>query len=105
MTDTFAGRQTVVGEMPKANIVGVAHRVELEAFHSRKIVLERRKRGAKLVSDVDLIFAQGQAAAARPLPPPSRDVAEKGGVTNSPSFPRRRRWSHPQSRLCMRRLD
>jgi putative ATP-binding cassette transporter len=33
----------------------VAHRAELEAFHSRKITLERREGGAKLVSDVDLI--------------------------------------------------
>jgi putative ATP-binding cassette transporter len=42
-------------ELPKATVVSVAHRVELEAFHSRKIVLERRKGGAKLVSDIDLI--------------------------------------------------
>jgi putative ATP-binding cassette transporter len=31
----------------------------LEAFHSRKIVLERRKGGAKLVSDVALIPRKG----------------------------------------------
>jgi putative ATP-binding cassette transporter len=42
-------------QMPKATVVSVAHRAELEAFHSRKIVLERRKGGAKLVSDIDLI--------------------------------------------------
>jgi putative ATP-binding cassette transporter len=41
--------------LPKATVVSVAHRAELEAFHSRKIVLERRKGGAKLVSDIDLI--------------------------------------------------
>lgn len=46
---------TVIKELPKATIVSVAHRAELEAFHSRKIVLERRKGGAKLVSDIDLI--------------------------------------------------
>src|SRR5215471_11853101 len=50
----------VTGELPKATIVSVAHRVELEAFHSRKIVLERRKGGAKLVSDVDLIPRKGK---------------------------------------------
>jgi putative ATP-binding cassette transporter len=33
----------------------VAHRAELEAFHSRKITLERREGGAKLVSDIHLI--------------------------------------------------
>ncbi|NOJ43959.1 ABC transporter ATP-binding protein/permease [Bradyrhizobium australiense] len=47
--------ELVIRELPKATIVSVAHRAELEAFHSRKIVLERRKGGAKLVSDVDLI--------------------------------------------------
>lgn len=47
-------------ELPKATIVSVAHRVELEAFHSRKIVLERRKGGAKLVSDIDLIPRKGK---------------------------------------------
>ena len=52
--------EMVMGELPKATIVSVAHRVELEAFHSRKIVLERRKGGAKLVSDVDLIPRKGK---------------------------------------------
>lgn len=47
-------------EMPNATVVSVAHRAELEAFHSRKIVLERRKGGAKLVSDIDLIPRQGK---------------------------------------------
>jgi energy-coupling factor transporter ATP-binding protein EcfA2 len=50
----------VTRELPNATIVSVAHRAELEAFHSRKIVLERRKRGAKLVSDVDLIPRKGR---------------------------------------------
>ena len=52
--------EIVIKELPKATIVSVAHRVELEAFHSRKIVLERRKGGAKLVSDVDLIPRKGK---------------------------------------------
>ena len=52
--------EIVTRELPKATIVSVAHRVELEAFHSRKIVLERRKGGAKLVSDVDLIPRKGK---------------------------------------------
>ncbi|PIT01718.1 ABC transporter ATP-binding protein [Bradyrhizobium nitroreducens] len=50
----------VTDELPKATIVSVAHRAELEAFHSRKIVLERRKGGAKLVSDIDLIPRKGK---------------------------------------------
>ena len=52
--------QIVTQALPKATIVSVAHRVELEAFHSRKIVLERHKGGAKLVSDVNLIPRKGR---------------------------------------------
>ena len=47
--------QTVIDELPGATIISVAHRAELEAFHSRKITLERREGGAKLVSDIHLI--------------------------------------------------
>ena len=50
----------VTKELPKATIVSVAHRAELEAFHSRKITLERRKGGAKLVSDIDLVPQKGK---------------------------------------------
>ncbi len=52
--------EIVVNELPNATVVSVAHRVELEAFHSRKIVLERREGGAKLVSDIDLIPRKGK---------------------------------------------
>jgi putative ATP-binding cassette transporter len=47
-------------ELPKATVISVAHRAELEAFHSRKIVLERRKGGAKLVRDIDLVPRKGK---------------------------------------------
>ncbi|MBY5440332.1 ABC transporter ATP-binding protein/permease [Rhizobium leguminosarum] len=47
--------QMVIDELPEVTIISVAHRAELEAFHSRKITLERRRGGAKLVSDIDLI--------------------------------------------------
>ena len=66
-------------ELPKATIVSVAHRAELEAFHSRKIVLERRKGGAKLVSDIDLIPRKGKRRLlGRFLR--HRKAREKGGV-------------------------
>jgi vitamin B12/bleomycin/antimicrobial peptide transport system ATP-binding/permease protein len=52
--------ELMIKELPKATVVSVAHRAELEAFHSRKIVLERRKGGAKLVSDIDLIPRKGK---------------------------------------------
>lgn len=47
--------QMMIDELPGATIVSVGHRAELEAFHSRKITLERHEGGARLVSDVDLI--------------------------------------------------
>ncbi|WP_184707160.1 ABC transporter ATP-binding protein/permease [Rhizobium lusitanum] len=47
--------EMVIAELPKVTIISVAHRAELEAFHSRKITLERREGGAKLVSDIDLV--------------------------------------------------
>jgi putative ATP-binding cassette transporter len=46
---------TVIRELPEVTILSVAHRAELEAFHTRKITLERHKGGAKLVRDIDLV--------------------------------------------------
>ena len=37
--------------LPKATIISVGHRPELEAFHTRKLVLEYRTDGARLVRD------------------------------------------------------
>jgi putative ATP-binding cassette transporter len=37
--------------LPGATLLSVAHRVELEAFHTRKLVLEYRDEGARLVGD------------------------------------------------------
>jgi putative ATP-binding cassette transporter len=42
-------------EMEGLTIISVGHRPELEQFHSRKLTLERRTGGAKLVSDITLI--------------------------------------------------
>jgi len=52
--------ELLITELPKATLVSVAHRAELEAFHSRKIVLARRKGGAKLVRDIDLVPRKGK---------------------------------------------
>jgi putative ATP-binding cassette transporter len=41
-------------ELNATTIVSVGHRPELEAFHNRKITLERRRRGAKFVTDIRL---------------------------------------------------
>ena len=40
--------------LPKTTVISVAHRPELEAFHKRKLVLESRPGGARLVRDVHL---------------------------------------------------
>ena len=42
-------------KLDATTIVSVGHRPELEAFHSRKIVLERRRGGARFVTDINLI--------------------------------------------------
>lgn len=44
----------------QSTLISVGHRPELEAFHSRKIVLERRRGGAKLVSDIKLVPKPGR---------------------------------------------
>jgi putative ATP-binding cassette transporter len=46
-------------DLDATTIVSVGHRPELEAFHSRKIVLERRRGGARFVTDINLIPRPG----------------------------------------------
>jgi putative ATP-binding cassette transporter len=41
-------------ELASLTVVSVGHRPELAAFHSRKIVLERRRGAAKFVTDIQL---------------------------------------------------
>lgn len=47
-------------ELKEATILSVGHRPELEAFHSRKIVLARREHGARLVADIPLAHWPGR---------------------------------------------
>ncbi|MES2906347.1 MAG: ABC transporter ATP-binding protein/permease, partial [Pseudomonadota bacterium] len=42
-------------ELSESTIVSVGHRPELEQFHNRKLILERRRGGAKLVNDILLV--------------------------------------------------
>jgi putative ATP-binding cassette transporter len=44
----------VLERLPEATVVSVGHRAELEAFHTRKLVLEYHPEGARLVSDEPL---------------------------------------------------
>jgi putative ATP-binding cassette transporter len=45
----------VAERLPHTTIVSIAHRPELEAFHHRKLVFERRPGGARLVGDSVLL--------------------------------------------------
>jgi len=57
-----------LSERPEeTTLVSVGHRPELEAFHNRKIMLERRRGGAKLVSDIKLVRRPGRARLLRRL--------------------------------------
>jgi vitamin B12/bleomycin/antimicrobial peptide transport system ATP-binding/permease protein len=44
-------------ELGATTIVSVAHRPELEAFHDRKITLERQREGARFVTDIHLVHS------------------------------------------------
>ena len=46
--------ELLVREPDHATLISVGHRPELELFHTRKIVLERRRGGTRLVSDIHL---------------------------------------------------
>ncbi|MGO4573043.1 ABC transporter ATP-binding protein/permease [Microvirga sp. 2TAF3] len=41
----------MIQRLPHAAMISVGHRPELEAFHNRRLVLARRKEGARLVAD------------------------------------------------------
>jgi putative ATP-binding cassette transporter len=55
-----------------ATVVSVGHRPELEAFHSRKIVLERRRGAARFVSDILIVPRPRRRLISRLLPRPRR---------------------------------
>ncbi len=46
--------QLVLERLPEASVISVGHRTELEAFHTRKLVLEYHAEGARLVGDEPL---------------------------------------------------
>jgi vitamin B12/bleomycin/antimicrobial peptide transport system ATP-binding/permease protein len=51
--------EMLVRQPEHTTLISVGHRPELELFHSRKIVLERRRGGTRLVSDVHLESGSG----------------------------------------------
>ena len=52
----------VLERLPDATVISVGHRPELEAFHTRKLVLEYHADGARLVSDEPLRRTFGRSA-------------------------------------------
>ncbi len=48
--------------LPEATVISVGHRAELEAFHTRKLVLEHHADGARLVSDESIQRTFGRSA-------------------------------------------
>jgi len=73
----------VLDRLPAATLVSVAHRVELEAFHTRKLVLEYGDEGARLVDEALQPAMSGAAKSrdkVRPMrrPRPAPDFASAG---------------------------
>jgi putative ATP-binding cassette transporter len=54
--------ELVLERLPEATVISVGHRAELEAFHTRKLVLEYRPEGARLVRDESLENKFGRSA-------------------------------------------
>jgi vitamin B12/bleomycin/antimicrobial peptide transport system ATP-binding/permease protein len=50
-------------KLPNATLISVGHRPELEEYHERKLVLEHRLGGARLISDEFLTFQPGRGVA------------------------------------------
>jgi vitamin B12/bleomycin/antimicrobial peptide transport system ATP-binding/permease protein len=48
--------------LPEATVISVGHRAELEAFHTRKLVLEYHADGARLIGDESIRRAFGRSA-------------------------------------------
>src|SRR6185503_9963877 len=54
--------QLVLERLPESTVISVGHRAELEAFHTRKLVLEYHPEGARLVRDESLKRTFGRSA-------------------------------------------
>jgi putative ATP-binding cassette transporter len=54
--------QLLLERLPESTVISVGHRAELEAFHTRKLVLEYHPDGARLVRDESLRKTFGRSA-------------------------------------------
>jgi len=52
----------VIEQLPEATVISVGHRVELEKFHDRKILLAYHADGARLVRDENLAWPRSPSA-------------------------------------------
>lgn len=82
--------ETLIRELPNVTILSVAHRAELEVFHSRKITLERRQGGAKLVSDIDLVPRKRKPNLLSRLVHNRRSRRKGGKIAGKATLPRNR---------------
>jgi putative ATP-binding cassette transporter len=55
--------ELIVEKIPTATLISVGHRPELEAFHERKLVLEHRPGGARIIDDEYLTIMAGRGVA------------------------------------------
>jgi putative ATP-binding cassette transporter len=80
----------VLERLPAATLVSVAHRVELEAFHTRKLVLEYGDEGARLVSDQALhsIISAGASRSRDHVRPMRRPRPVPDFVSTDPALAR-----------------
>jgi putative ATP-binding cassette transporter len=77
-------------KLPETTIVSVGHREELEAFHDRKIVLEYKEGGVRIISDENLPHTE------RPRPRILQQLLRRRSTKLPPlSVPER----HPGDRL------
>jgi putative ATP-binding cassette transporter len=68
----------VLERLPDATVISVGHRAELEAFHTRKLVLEYRADGARLVRDESLQRPVGRSARLLSKLPPRKQSRRLG---------------------------
>jgi vitamin B12/bleomycin/antimicrobial peptide transport system ATP-binding/permease protein len=68
----------LLARLPDATVISVGHRPELEAFHTRKLVLEYRADGARVVRDETLRRTVGRSARLLSQLPPRRRRRRSG---------------------------
>jgi putative ATP-binding cassette transporter len=50
--------QLLGGRLPGLTLISIGHRPELEAFHERKLIMERAPAGARIVADEPIVVSR-----------------------------------------------